>query len=425
LTVDSPPASTLSEASVSQSSKRPGAKDISELKARLGLKKGSPAAGPSAGSGGVVAPPGARPGGGVIPAPPGAGPPPRPAIPDAKQDPFAAMNAMAAQGAVAAQHAVGAQQPIAYHETGPLEHVHKRSRALKFALIGAGLLAPLALGVVVGVLAAKARAYNRTIDDAAEVRDDTKKVGEGLLNMQTVLQTGRERSRGAQSFVVGDPKLTAELSALPPLSPNIEMVFRSRLYELDYDLIAGLLSFYVEALELNDQVKQHVTASRNDEKVFKQGEANQQAFAQGAYAGLIELPSEEEARSGSPVRVRVVQLGSPVCEGQTKPSDAGCGTAKITGFRYRVDELGPWQVKKTASAGSGTFDPDGLVQLDPSSKVLQQLAKGGGATVAEAGYMARINAIYERVTKLVENQGKLEKRLNTHAKKEKQFTFFL
>ncbi|HKE13695.1 MAG TPA: hypothetical protein VKB80_02435, partial [Kofleriaceae bacterium] len=248
---------------MSQSSKRPGAKDISELKARLGLKKNAPAAGADAGQAGVpgvAAPPGMRIGRGVIPAPPGAGPPPGPAIPDAKKDPFAAMNALAAQGAVAAQ------QPIVYHDSSPIERVHRRSHWVKLGLIGGALVVPLVLGVVVGVLAAKARAYNRTIDDAASVRDDTKKVGEGLINLQTVLQTGRERSRGAQSFVVGDAKLTSELGALPPLSPNIELVFKSHLYELDYDLVAGLLSFYVEALELNEQVKQHVIASRDADK---------------------------------------------------------------------------------------------------------------------------------------------------------------
>jgi len=405
---------------VSQSSKRPGAKDISELKARLGLKKSGPAAG-KAGSTGVVAPPpGHRAGGGAIPAPPGAGPPPRPAIPDAKEDPFAAMNAMAAHGAVAAQ------QPIVYHDTSPVDRVHKRSHAVKFGLVGGALLVPLVLGVVVGVLSAKARAYNRTIEDAAAVRDDTKNVGESLISMQTVLQTGRERSRGSQSFVVGDSKLTAELGALAPLTPNIELVFRSHLWELDYDLVAGLLSFYVEALELNELVKGHTVASRDAEKILREGQTNMAAFDPRAYGALIEMPTAEEARAGKPVTMKIVQLGSPVCEGQTKPSEAGCGEAKVTGYRYRVDELGPWQIKKIVGPGDGsTFDPDGLVRLDPGSKVLQQLARGGKATVAEASYTQRIDRIYDRVVKLIENQGKLEKRLNSHANKGKQFTFFL
>ncbi len=406
---------------MSQSSKRPGAKDISELKARLGLKKGGPAAAGKAGPAGVVAPPpGHRAGGGAIPAPPGAGPPPRAPIPDAKEDPFAAMNAMAAQGAVAAQ------QPIHYHDSSPVDRVHKKSHAVKFGLIGGALLVPLVLGVVVGVLSAKARAYNRTIDDAAAVRDDTKKVGEGLISMQTVLLAGRERSRGSQSFVIGDSKLTAELGALPPIAPNIELVFSSHLWELDYDLVAGLLSFYVEAMELHELVKTHLVASRDAEKILHEGQVNMSQFDPNSYGAVIEMPTAEEAQSGKPVVMKIVQLGSPVCEGQTKPSDTGCGGAKVTGYRYRIDELGPWQIKKIVGPGEGTtFDPDGLVRLDPGSKVLQQLARGGKATVAEASYTERIGKIYERVVKLIENQGKLEKRLNSHANKGKQFTFFL
>ena len=73
--------------------KRGGSRDISELKQRLGLKKATTttaATGRANGApGGVVPPPGL--------APP---PPPQPVIPNAAEDPFAAMNAMAAVGTV-------------------------------------------------------------------------------------------------------------------------------------------------------------------------------------------------------------------------------------------------------------------------------------------------------------------------------------
>jgi hypothetical protein len=399
---------------VSHSSKRPGAKDISELKARLGLKKNGPAS-PKA-AGGIVAPPGTRLPGGVIPAPPGAGPQ-RPVIPDAKEDPFGAMNALAAQGAVAAQ-----PQIVVVHD-GSHERVEKRSHAVRFAVMGALVLAPLVLGAVVGKLSAGAHAYNRTVEDAAAVRDDTNKVRDGLIAIQQVLQTGRERSRGAQGFVVGDTKLTSELGSLPPLAPNIELVFRSHLYELDHQLVAAILSFYVQALELNEAIKRHVAASKDAEKVLKEGQENMAAFDPRAYAGLIAVPTAEEAQQGKPVMLRIVQLGSPVCEGQNKPSDAGCGEAKVTGYRYRVDELGPWGIKKAAT--SGTFDPDSLVRLDIGSKVLQQLAKGGKATVAEATYTTRINEINDTVNKLLESQKAIEGHLTNHANKGKQFTFFM
>ena len=81
-------------------SKRTGSRDISELKARLGLKKGAAAGDRTSRernggqTGGVVAPPGLN-----LPPPPGAAAP-QPVIPNAADDPFGAMNAMAAVGTV-------------------------------------------------------------------------------------------------------------------------------------------------------------------------------------------------------------------------------------------------------------------------------------------------------------------------------------
>jgi len=400
---------------VSQSSKRPGAKDINELKARLGLKNGPPPAAHK--SGGIVAPPGTRVPSG-IPAPPGVGPP-RPVIPDAKEDPFGAMNAMAAHGAVAAQ-----PQIVVVHDGNPALRVEKRSHAGRIAISAGIVLVLLIVGAVIGKLSAKATAYNRTIDDAALVRDDTNKVRDGLIAIQQALQTGRERSRGAQNFVVGDTKLTGELEAQPPLAPNIELVFRSHLYELDAQLVAAILSFYVEALELNKLIKDHVNDSKNSDKALKEGQANMAAFDPRQYAGLIALPTADEAKQGKPPSVKIVQLGSPVCEGQNKPSDVGCGDRAITGYRYRVDELGPWGVKNVTKPGED-FDPNGLVGLDLGSKVLQQLAKGGKATVAEAGYMDRIQRINKTVDKLLESQKAIEGHLSSHANKGKSFTFFM
>lgn len=366
----------------------------------------------------MVAPPGSRAGGGVIPAPPGVGPP-RPVIPDAKEDPFAAMNAIAAHGARGAQ-----QQFVVPHDSSPALHVEKRSHAVRFAVLGGILVVPLIIGVMVGALGAKARDYNRTIDDAATVRDDTIKMRDGLVAIQQVLQTARERSRGAQGFVVGDAKLTAELAALPPLSPNIEKVFRSHLYELEPQLVAAILSFYVEALELNDAIKAHVTASKDADKALKEGQVNLKGFNPFGYAALFDVPNADDARAGKVVALKIVQLGSPICEGETKPSDKGC-PGKVAAFRYRPDELAVWNVKKLTTGQDGAIDPEGLVLLDPSSKVLQQLVKGGKATIAEVDYMGRITKINETVAKLLQSQEAIQGHLSNHANKGKQFTFFL
>src|SRR5688500_125202 len=157
---------------LSQSSKKPGAKDISDLKARLGLKKSGGAA-PAKG-GGLAAPPGAR--GGVIPAPPGAQPP-RPHIPDAKDDPFGAMNAMAAHAQVAAQ-----PQIIVVNDGAPVEQVRKKAN-MRLAILAGVALVPLILGIMVGKISAGGKQYNRVIEDAAKIRDDVKKMRDGLIGV--------------------------------------------------------------------------------------------------------------------------------------------------------------------------------------------------------------------------------------------------
>ena len=116
--------------------KRGGSRDISELKQRLGLKKATtPTAGAAAGrpngpAGGVVPPPGL--------APP---PPPQPVIPNAADDPFAAMNAMAAVGTVQR-----APEIVIVNDGKPVENVGAASRS--------GAIAKLAAPAVIGGIAA-------------------------------------------------------------------------------------------------------------------------------------------------------------------------------------------------------------------------------------------------------------------------------
>jgi hypothetical protein len=402
------------EASVSQSSKRPGAKDISDLKARLGLKK----SGPAAGKGGV-APPGAR-AGGVIPAPPGAQPP-RPHIPDAKEDPFGAMNAMAAHGATVSRPA----EIIVVNDGAPIEQVRKKARARMY-IIGAVMLIPLILGIAVGRIAAGANNYNRVIEDAAKIRDDVKKQRDGLIAIQQVLLSAKER--GKNKFPVGDPKLTAELEALPALTPNVDVVFNSFMYDLSPELVAATLSFYVDMLKLNDDLKAHVKLSKDAGKALQNAQEKVGKFLQSAgqfgYGGMIETPSEDDQKSGAPPKVKIVQLGAPVCEGDKAPSEAGCQGRKVSGFRYRVDELGQWGVKKASTVDGVNVTADSIVALD-FNKVLLQIVQGGDATVAEAGYTARITKIEEKVNQLVETQKAIFTRLNNKANESKKFTFFM
>ena len=135
--------------------KKTGSRDISELKQRLGLKKGAAAASQSgsaprangAPSGGVVPPPGLN-----LPPPPGVQTaPPQPQLPNAADDPFGAMNAMAHIGTMQR-----APEIVIVNDGKPVEQVGASKRAgtiAKFAIVGA---VPLVLGIAVGKIAKEA-----------------------------------------------------------------------------------------------------------------------------------------------------------------------------------------------------------------------------------------------------------------------------
>src|SRR5882672_5407489 len=127
--------------------KRGGSRDISELKQRLGLKKGA-APGQAQANGtpaGVVRPPGM-----ALPTPP-----PQPVIPNAADDPFAAMNAMAAVGTVQR-----APEIVIVNDGKPVENVGASSRGGAIARLAAPAVIALVVGFLIGQVAKGAAVYN-------------------------------------------------------------------------------------------------------------------------------------------------------------------------------------------------------------------------------------------------------------------------
>jgi len=402
---------------VSQTSKRPGSRDISELKARLGLKKAKPAAKGA----GVVPPPGARIG--AIPAPPGAQPP-QPVIPDATEDPFGAMNAMAARGAHAAAPAI-----VVVNDGTPVESVAHKDMAVTIAKIGGLMLIPLVLGVVIGKLSASANAHNATIDASVGLRDDVKKVGDSLVKYQTAMQLAREQGPGGNSFSMDEKHiadLNDSLAAIKPHYPNTELAATAHLDEVTEDLARDLLMVQSETLTLYKDIKDHVELSRNAAKSLKKGAVKVGTFNPYKYAGVIDLPTKEEAEAGKPISFRFVELGMPICPGESAPNPNGCpaGTTP-TGFGYRLDELGNWGTKKLTEATGEMIAANRIILFDPGTKVFDQLVKGGEASLAETSYMARLESIEKRLTDLIDLRKNVEQRLNNISNKGKKFSWFM
>lgn len=401
--------------------KRSGARDISDLKARLGLKKKSTPQGAS--NGGVPAPPGvpSQKITGSVPIPPGVAPP-RPAppvIPDASEDPFGAMNAMAAHQAAVARP----EQIVIVNDGRPVESVDRKAPAVRFAIIGGVILVPLVLGLIMGQIGNKNAQHNHAVNDAKKLRDDVEKVGKRLIGLQQTLQVAKERGNkgGKPWYLLNDDKLTKELGDAESLAPSHELLLDARLHQFPKEIADQLHIFYTETALLQKQIREHVKLAEASSKVIKEGDMRLGKFNPRAYAGLLLTPTKEEAEAGMPVRFKLVQLGMPICSQAAKPTPEGCGGQVPWGFQYRLSETGEFGTKKVAGS-----EVDGsLIFFDPDTPFFLGIVKGGKSSVAEADYIRRIEEIDEKVEALVGARKFLMQVLNNKSNQGTKFTFFV
>jgi hypothetical protein len=218
-----------------QPPKKSGSRDINELKARLGLKKGAPAPGATSAkpngspSGGVVPPPGL-----AVPPPPGAAPP-APAVPNAADDPFGAMNAMAAHGA-----AQRAPEIVIVHDGKPVESVSASTRMATLGKYAAIALVPFILGIAIRGISKDAAAYNDGINGAKVLIGEVKSIKKNLNEVKVKLEADNIRKAGT----VGK-EVTVALGPLAPdkleIKPGLAI---SRKQNIGDTLAVSVMEFY-------------------------------------------------------------------------------------------------------------------------------------------------------------------------------------
>jgi hypothetical protein len=411
---------------LSQTPKRPGTKDISELKARLGLKKGAPGA-PGAGagapaatkpsSGGVVPPPGVS-----VPAPPGARPP-QPAAPNASEDPFGAMNAMAQHGAMQR-----APEIIIVNDGKPVESVSTGHRTAGLAKLAAIAVVPLVLGVIVGQIAKSASFYNESIADARLIVTDVKSVKKGLVDVQRSLE------EAAKKGFRPDKKITTDIeAALAKVPVKDEQVFRAKQNALNPELAGQLLTFYSGVAELRSMVAAHVTQAKADDmSLASAAKATADAgppkdnpllaALKYRYAVVLSNPGADD-KGGGQFGAQIVELGPLFCgDKQATPETCGGGAPS---FGYRTSPSESWIKGEAAkpSPGSGVA-PKQVVPLLPGGIVDSLVAKSE-PSAAEVMYRRRLQDMAAKVDDLIKRANSVETKMNAKANEGERFSFFL
>lgn len=417
---------------MSPSNKKSGGRDISDLKARLGLKKGGPANRKR--TGGVVAPPGMKAKPSAVPVPPGAKPP-APEIPDAADDPFAAMSALAAVGA--AQQAAKGPEIVIVNDGAPVENVETKSKAIGILKVVGIVLVPLIVGVAIGQISKSAKAVNATIATAKVLSKDVNKVRLGIQdNIQTPMLQALERGAGGNGFKINDEELTSALEVVEKgLVVDPEQAFTAYMFDFPEQLRSDLLYYYAEAGTLKKLVIEHVAKSKADSKAIKDGDKKlveaklgeeenayifQRAFTQ--YGIFLDAPTQKakDVEFGA----RLVELGPPVCQDK-KPSSTGKCPGPPIGFGYRLSGTADgWELKQFGDPVGENLPIKKLLPL-VQTQVLTELIKGPEASLGAVGYMRRVGEIYEKTNLLVEFGNSLEKQLKSKANQSESFTFFL
>lgn len=387
-----------------EKTKRPTGGDLSDLKARLGLKQPAGAAAhqrPTAPAQPAVGP-GARPGTGtgpaVIPPPSIVGPTGQYQVlapaPDPRRDPFAAASS-------AAPHA---QAPLIVDRGPPIAIPEPRKSSWPWV---GGALAVLLLGLAAGhtsggIFHAR-KLYNRTIEDARRIQQEVEKLAK--IDGPVIAAIRESMRRNAQRAAF-DAELVAALKQAQAASPyaNSEglrrvenTLFRSNYAMMDDLLISRLFNYYNNTLRLVRAVEDFVDHADSQKEQIARFLREGAESAARKY-GIVLVEDKGSFFLGS-----LVEVGTPYCANAQATKAQKCALAEIQGFEVRASGSNNWS-RRPGKPAKGSVLSDLVVPIVPDAE-WQSIASAKPGFVAHELYLARFSALIS-LSALIEKERK-------------------
>jgi hypothetical protein len=401
--------------------KKPGPRDISDLKARLGLKKtaaGMPAVAPNATAQSGQAPQGAQ---GDVPAPPRrdpfappppvAGPPPpfgraeppppQPAPPpDPRRDPFAAQQAAAAAN-LAAFYGLGQTLPGSADATSaePITKPKMWSRLLPVLLVGVVLFG---VGNACGSISTKRSQFNETTAQAAQIRDEAEKISKQVSQVIETLSSTPAARKGDI-----DLDVTTRLGQLDLKKPDTMRIFHTNYASLDPIIVERLFTYYDNTIKLFDMIQSHAKKSENDKDAIQRYLTSGAGKSDKNYGVVVEP-------QGGLMLAKFVEVGSPVC---TDPAKTDCNANELKGFKYRLDSGAGWGERPVKGR------PEAIVMPIQQTPLFKSIAAGNPDVLAVKDYARRMAEIRALAGILSNGQKDVLSDLKKAAEREKLLAF--
>jgi hypothetical protein len=390
----------------------PPTKDISDLKARLGLKRpdGSPAGAPAPGG---MAPAAARPApgqpfpqpgrapGGPVPGPAAA--PPRaaaPAAPPAGMNPYANMRAP-----------TGGFDLRSADDGMPVQNVGSsrgKSVIIVSVIVGA---AAFALGGGLGMADIGRKNMNTANHAAKVVQTELEGMQKTLALIGRAVAMSQQRMAAAKKDTLAfDPQLITELKAvkLDP-RPTTATIFRVDFFRLPDADVDKLFNYYYDTIALYNEVERHIRRSDNDAASLVAYAAKTAATDKQNYGIVF------DNSAGKIVVANLVEVGEQVCKGGGKE----CGADKLQGFKIRSGSGAPWVDRNTG----GKLDLANLVPIKPTPLMIAAM-NGSADEVRQESYKQRMASIRTLVSQLTVTQKELVEGVSKDASRPDIFTVF-
>ena len=375
--------------------KKPGPRDISDLKARLGLKKTAamPAAAPT-----TTPPHGApvQP----IPAPSGFGapasqqqsgppppfgrreePPPPAAPPDPRRDPFASAQQQQAAANLAAFYGLGQSLPGSADAVGgePISKPKPWGRIAGVLVIAA---IPFVVGNACGRIQRDRIEYNTTTDQAAQIREEVEKMSKTLSMLVDTLNSTPAGRKGDV-----DIDLSAKLGALDLKKPDTVRIFHTNYNSLEPVIVERLMQYYDGTIKLYDEVAQHAKKTENDkDALVRMAQAG--AKSDKNYGVIVEP-------QGGLMLAKFVEVGTPVCQ---KEGQTDCNANELKGFQYRLDSGSGWGTRPVKGK------PEMIVMPLQQTPLFKAVAAGNPDFLAVKDYARRMAEIKTQAAMLMNQQ---------------------
>jgi len=375
----------------------PPTKDISDLKARLGLKRPDGAApapgGPGQGSGPVA---GGRPqqAGGFPQQQPGRAPVPgpqaaRPAAPAPQAQAPAGMNPYSKMKAP-----TGGFDLRSADDGIPAASV--RGSKGKAVLVASALVGVVAfvLGGWAGMVSVGRSNYNTANSAARSVKGEIEGMQKTLGQIGAVIADSSKRLTADKKDVLSyDPQMIANLEKikLEP-RPNTAKIFRVDYFRLPDADVDKLFNYYYDSIALYGEVERHIKKTKADAESLK-AYAEKSAGQTTKNYGVVFDNSQ-----GKLIIANLVEIGDPVCKNGGKD----CPAADMTGFKVRSNTGAPWVDRKSG----GKLDTGNVIPMKPTP-FMDAVMTGSPDQVRQESYKQRVANLRSLWSRTTTNQKEL------------------